>query len=161
MSFLHLPVWAPWVVPAFLVLITPIVFFHELGHFLVARLFGVRVETFSIGFGRELFGWNDRHGTRWKVSLLPLGGYVKFLGDADVASGTPDLEKIGKMSAQERAQTFPSKPVYQRALIAAAGPLTNFVLAAAIFATMFMTVGRFVIPARVDSVLPNSPAVHA
>lgn len=161
MSFLHqIPAWAPWVVPAFLILITPIVFFHELGHFLVARVFNVRVETFSIGFGREVFGWTDGHGTRWKVSMLPLGGYVKFFGDAD-AVGTPDTKKLDKLSAKERAQSFPSKPVYQRALIAAAGPVTNFVLAVAIFATMFMTVGRFVVPARVDSVLPNSPASQA
>lgn len=161
MSAIHqIPSWAPWVIPAFLLLITPIVFFHELGHFLVARFFGVKIETFSIGFGREVFGWTDRHGTRWKISALPLGGYVRFLGDAD-ALGTPDREAVAKLSQDERNHSFVTKPVYQRALIAAAGPVTNFLLATVIFSTMFMTVGRFVIPARVDSVLANSAAAAA
>jgi regulator of sigma E protease len=156
----QIPGWLPWVIPAFLLLITPIVFFHELGHFLVARFFGVKIETFSIGFGREIFGWTDRHGTRWKVSALPLGGYVRFLGDAD-ALGTPDPEAVAKLSRDEQSRSFVSKPVYQRALIAAAGPITNFLLAIAIFSAMFMTVGRFVVPARVDSVVPNSAAAAA
>ncbi len=153
----ELPGWAPWVLPAFVLLITPIVFFHELGHFLVARAFGVKVDTFSIGFGRELVGWTDKKGTRWKISALPLGGYVRFLGDAD-AVGTPDPEALAKLSKEERALTFPEKPVYQRALISVAGPLANFVLAILIFTVMFMTIGRLVIPARVDTVLPHSAA---
>jgi len=161
LSLLHqIPSWAPWVVPAFLLLITPIVFFHELGHFLAARLFGVTVETFSIGFGREMFGWTDRHGTRWKFSVLPLGGYVKFLGDAD-AMGTPDPDAVAKLNKDERAHSFLTKPVYQRALIAAAGPVTNFILAIAIFTVTFMTVGRYVVPARVDSVVAHSAAAVA
>jgi regulator of sigma E protease len=156
----HIPGWLPWVVPAFLLLITPIVFFHELGHFLAARLFGVKVDTFSIGFGREIFGWDDRHGTRWKVSVLPLGGYVRFLGDAD-AVGTPDRAALEKLSPVERASSFAAKPVWQRAIISAAGPLANFILAVVIFSAIFMTIGRIVIPARVDIVLPGSAAAAA
>lgn len=156
----HVPAWVFWIAPAFLLLITPIVFFHELGHFLVARVFGVKIETFSIGFGREIFGWTDGYGTRWKISILPLGGYVRFLGDAD-AVGTPDREALSKLSDKERAKSFLMKPVYQRALIAAAGPITNFVLAVVIFSVLFATAGRLVVPARVDVVLPHSAAAAA
>ena len=159
-AFHQIPSWAPWVIPAFLLLITPIVFFHELGHFLVARFFGVKIETFSIGFGREVFGWTDRHGTRWKIAALPLGGYVRFLGDAD-ALGTPDREAVAKLSVDERGHSFLNKPVYQRALVAAAGPVANFLLAIVIFSAMFMTIGRLVVPAHVDAVLPNSAAAAA
>jgi regulator of sigma E protease len=158
--FHDIPSWAPWVLPAFLLLITPIVFFHELGHFAVARFFGVKIETFSIGFGREIFGWTDKHGTRWKFSLLPLGGYVRFLGDAD-AVGTPDHQAIAKLPPSDRAHTFPTKPVYQRALIAVAGPLANFILAIVIFAATFMVMGRFVVPTRVDKVTSHSAAEAA
>src|SRR5277367_6058723 len=101
---------------AFLLLITPIVFFHELGHFSMARLFGVKVDTFSIGFGPAIVSWLDRKGTLWKISWLPLGGYVKFFGDLDAAS-TPDHEAAAKMTAEERSVAFPFKPLYQRALI--------------------------------------------
>src|SRR5476649_1562642 len=93
--------WTPMGLPAFLFVITLVVFFHELGHFLVARFFGVKVDVFSVGFGREIFGWNDRAGTRWKISWLPIGGYVKFAGDADAAS-TPDRVATQSMSARER-----------------------------------------------------------
>jgi regulator of sigma E protease len=148
-----------WIWP-FLLLITPIVFFHELGHFTVARLFGVKIETFSIGFGREIFGWTDRTGTRWKFSWLPLGGYVKFWGDSDAAS-TPDREKLEHASAEERAGALPMKPLYQRALIVAAGPLANFVLAVVIFAAMFMAQGQIVTPPLVAQVAPNSAAAAA
>src|ERR1700742_3975605 len=120
--------WAPVGLPAFLFLITVVVFFHELGHFSVARYFGVKVETFSIGFGPEIFGWTDRKGTRWKLSWIPLGGYVKFLGDLDAAS-RPDRESKGRMSAEERALMLQSKPVFQRMAISAAGPFANFLLA--------------------------------
>ena len=102
--------WAPLGLPAFLFVITVVVFFHELGHFLVARACGVAVEVFSIGFGPAIFGWNDKHGTRWKVSWIPLGGYVKFAGDADAAS-TPDREKIERMAPEERAHMFHEKPL--------------------------------------------------
>src|SRR3982750_874244 len=99
--FRGLIAWTPMGLPAFLFVITLVVFFHELGHFLVARWFGVTVEVFSVGFGGEIFGWNDRHGTRWKVSWLPIGGYVKFAGDANAAS-QPDTEAAARMTAEER-----------------------------------------------------------
>src|SRR6188768_1116909 len=97
--------WLTMGAPAFLFVITVVVFFHELGHFAMARFFGVKIETFSVGFGRELFGRTDRHGTRWKLSLLPLGGYVKFAGDADVSS-RPDAADMEKMDPVARAQTL-------------------------------------------------------
>ena len=102
--------WTPMGLPAFLFVITLVVFFHELGHFLAARYFGVKVLVFSVGFGKEIFGWNDKHGTRWKLSWLPIGGYVKFSGDAD-ASSRPDNEAASQMTAAEKAQTLTYKPV--------------------------------------------------
>ena len=133
--------WVPVGLPAFLFIITIVVFFHELGHFSVARAFGVSVKSFSVGFGRELVGWTDRKGTRWKISLLPLGGYVKFAGDADVAS-RPDEEELKEMDPAERAGSLHFKPLYQRALVVAAGPIANFILAIAIFTIMFLVMGR-------------------
>ena len=121
----------------FLFVLTLVVFFHELGHFLVARWNGVRVLVFSIGFGPELFGFNDRHGTRWKLSAIPLGGYVKFFGDENAAS-VPDQAAIAAMSAAERKQSFVHQPVGPRAAIVVAGPLANFLLAIVIFAGLFM-----------------------
>ena len=100
----------------FLFVLTIVVFVHELGHFLVGRWCGVDVKTFSIGFGRELFGFNDRHGTRWRFALIPLGGYVKFSGDAD-ASSAPDDDAVGRMSAQERARSFPAQSLGELSLI--------------------------------------------
>src|SRR5216117_3801600 len=119
----------------FLFVLTLVVFFHELGHFVIARRCGVRVLTFSIGFGPELFGFNDRHGTRWKVSAIPLGGYVKFFGDENAAS-VPDANTINQMSEAERRVSFFFKPVAQRAAIVAAGPIANFILAIVIFAAV-------------------------
>jgi regulator of sigma E protease len=133
--------WSIIGIPAFLTIITIVVFFHELGHFSVARFFGVTVDVFSIGFGRELFGWTDRLGTRWKICALPLGGYVKFAGDANVAS-KPDEDELREMEPALRAGVLHFKPLYQRVLVVAAGPLANFVLAIAIFAGMFMVMGR-------------------
>ena len=112
---------------AFLLVIGPLVFLHELGHYLAGRLFGVKAEEFSIGFGRELFGVTDKRGTRWKFCLLPLGGYVRFAGDMDASSRT-DPDWIA-LPAAERARTFPAKPLWQRAIIVAAGPIANFVVA--------------------------------
>ena len=112
----------------FIGIITLLVFVHEAGHFLAARWCGVRVEVFSIGFGPELFGWNDRHQTRWKFSLLPLGGYVKMFGDSTAAS-TPDSDNIEKMSPEERAVSFHGKNLRQKALIVVAGPAANFLFA--------------------------------
>jgi regulator of sigma E protease len=152
--------WLPIGLPAFLFVVTVVVFFHELGHFAVARAFGVRVETFSIGFGPAIVQWFDRKGTQWKISWVPLGGYVKFFGDMSAAS-TPDREKIEGMSAAERAQAFPFKPLYQRALVVFAGPAANFILAILVFATLFCTVGAPVFSTIVGTVTPHSPAAAA
>lgn len=147
-------------VGAFLFVLTIVVFFHELGHFLVARYFGVRVETFAIGFGRELFGWNDSHGTRWKIGWLPLGGYVKFWGDESAAS-TPDNTQLEQMTASERSVSFHHKPVSNRIAVVAAGPVANFILGILVFAALFMVMGRTTILARVDQVQPGSAAEEA
>jgi regulator of sigma E protease len=144
----------------FLLMITPIVFFHELGHFTVARFFGVKIETFSIGFGPEITGWTDKKGTRWKLSWIPLGGYVKFFGDLNAASA-PDREKLENVSPQEREGAFPFKPLYQRALVVAAGPVANFILAVVVFTVLFMAAGQVVIPAVVGQVKAGSPAAVA
>ncbi len=144
----------------FLFVLTVVVFFHELGHFLVARWNGVRVLVFSIGFGPELFGFNDRHGTRWKLSAIPLGGYVKFFGDENAAS-VPDHEAAAAMNSAERKQSFVHQPVGPRAAIVVAGPLANFILAIAIFAGLFMLYGKQSTAARVESVQPESAAAAA
>src|SRR5690348_17930472 len=117
-AFLH---WCLYGIPAFLFLITVVVFFHELGHFATARLFGVRVETFSIGFGRALYSWTDKLGTRWKISWVPLGGFGKFFVDTDGTS-RPDRQAATQMSPADRAAAFQFKPLWQRALVVAAGP---------------------------------------
>jgi regulator of sigma E protease len=144
----------------FLFVLTLVVFFHELGHFLVARRCGVRVVVFSIGFGPELFGFNDRHGTRWKLSAIPLGGYVKFFGD-DNAASVPDQAAITAMSPEERRHSFVHQPVGRRAAIVVAGPLANFLLAIAIFAALFMVFGKPSTSPRVDAVQPGSAAEAA
>jgi regulator of sigma E protease len=148
-----------YVVP-FLFVLTVVVFFHELGHFLVARWCGVRVLVFSIGFGPELIGFDDRHGTRWKLSAIPLGGYVKFFGDENAAS-VPDQEAIGRMTEAEQRESFVFKSVGQRAAIVAAGPIANFILAILIFAAVFTFYGKQATPARVDTVQPASAAQAA
>src|SRR5262249_49825479 len=124
-----------YVIP-FLFVLSVVVFFHELGHFLVARLCGVRVLTFSIGFGPELMGFHDRYGTRWKLAAIPLGGYVKFFGDEN-ASSSPDAAQLTAMNSAERAISFHFQPVWKRAAIVVAGPLANFLLAIVIFAGIF------------------------
>lgn len=144
----------------FLFVLTLVVFFHELGHFLVARRCGIRVLTFSIGFGPELLGFYDRHGTRWKLSAVPLGGYVKFLGD-DSAASTPDRAAVAEMTEEEKREAFAHKGVPVRAAVVAAGPIANFVLAILIFAGIFMTVGKQITSARVDTVQPGSAAAAA
>jgi regulator of sigma E protease len=148
-----------YVVP-FLFVLTIVVFFHELGHFLVGRWAGVKVLTFSLGFGPELFGFNDRHGTRWKVSAIPLGGYVKFFGDETEAS-TPSAEALASMTAEERNLSFHHKKVGPRAAIVAAGPIANFLLAIVIFACMFTFFGKPNTSARVDKIEANSAAAAA
>ena len=149
-----------WLLPTLFVL-TIVVFFHELGHFAVARLCGVRVMVFSIGFGPELLGINDRHGTRWKISAIPLGGYVKFFGDEDVASAGPDAATIANMSASERRESFHHQSVGKRAAIVAAGPIANFILAILIFAAIFAFYGKPSTSARVDGVRAESAAASA
>ena len=144
----------------FLFVLSLVVFFHELGHFLVARWCGVRVLVFSIGFGPELIGFNDRHGTRWKIAAIPLGGFVKFFGDENAAS-VPDAERIEAIDQNERGQTFFFQPVYKRAAIVVAGPLANFLLAIVIFAAIFSIYGKQTMSARVDAVQADSAAAAA
>lgn len=144
----------------FVFVLTIVVFFHELGHFLVARWCGVTVKVFSVGFGPEIFGWTDRKGTRWRVSWIPLGGYVKFLDDEDVTSSAPHPD-AGSMSAPDRAGSFHLKPVSARAAIVAAGPIANFILAIVIFTVVFSVFGRVVLEPRVDTVAPDSAAAEA
>lgn len=152
--------WTPLGLPAFLFVITVVVFFHELGHFLVARWCGVKVDVFSVGFGKEIFGWSDRRGTRWKVSWLPIGGYVKFAGDASAAS-TPDHRAAERMSPAEREHTLLYKPVWQRAAVAAAGPLANFLLAILLFTGLIYYNGHTVLAPVVGHVVEGSAAEAA
>jgi regulator of sigma E protease len=144
----------------FLFVLTIVVFFHELGHFLVARWCGIRVLTFSLGFGPELAGFNDRYGTRWKISAVPLGGYVKFFGD-DNAASAPDHAAAAAMSESEKKDSFIGQNVGARAAVVAAGPIANFILAIAIFAIIFMVVGKQTTSARVDAVQAGSAAAAA
>jgi regulator of sigma E protease len=144
----------------FLAVLTVVVFIHELGHFLVGRWCGVGVHVFSIGFGPEIFGFNDRHGTRWRFAAIPLGGYVKFAGDMNGAS-VPDSEQMARMNASDRAVSFHHKPVWKRAAIVAAGPIANFILAIAIFSGILYANGRQVLIPRVDVVQPGSAAERA
>jgi regulator of sigma E protease len=144
---------------SFLILLTVLVFVHELGHYLVARWNGVRVEVFSIGFGPELFGWNDRVGTRWKFSAVPLGGYVKMFGDADPAS-MPG-EHLAEMTAAEKAVSFHHKRLGQRAAVVAAGPIANFILAIAIFAVIIAVHGQPFSSPQVGTVVVGSAAEAA
>src|SRR5947199_9261504 len=133
--------WFTGYVIPFLFVLTIVVFFHELGHFLIARWCGVRVLVFSSGFGPELFGFNDRHGTRWKLSAVPLGGYVKFFGDENAAS-VPDAAALAAMTDEERRHSFVHQSVARRAAVVVAGPVANFLLAIVIFAALFMVFGK-------------------
>ncbi len=147
------PLW--FILIAFLLAIGPLVFFHELGHYWVARMFGVGAEQFSIGFGREITGWTDKRGTRWKVGWLPLGGYVRFVGDMNPAS-QPDATK--DVPPEIRDVSFHHKPWWQRFLIVLAGPVANFLLAIVIFAAFFAVFGMPRTPALVGQVQPGSVA---
>ena len=144
---------------AFLLVIGPLIFVHELGHYFVGRWFGVKAETFSIGFGRELFGWTDKRGTRWKVGWLPLGGYVRFKGDMNPAS-TPSDEWLS-LPAEERAETFQAKALWQRFLIVLAGPLTNFLFAILVYFALFATYGEPRTPPVASAISENSAADRA
>jgi regulator of sigma E protease len=155
-----LPGWIWSNVVLFLLVLTVVVFIHELGHFLVARRCGVYVKAFSIGFGPELFGFYDRHGTRWRFALLPLGGYVKFLDDENAAS-KPDAKALERMSEEDKRNSFHAKPVSQRAAVVAAGPIANFLLAIVLYTGLNMAVGIKSTPALVDAVVPDSAAARA
>lgn len=164
MSFLNEMMGAGWatlsyIVP-FLFVLTLVIFFHELGHFLVARWTGVKVLAFSIGFGPEIFGFDDRRGTRWRFAAIPLGGYVRFAGDENAGSA-PDIATLEGMSPAERRSSFFFAPLPARAAIVSAGPIANFLLAIAIFAGVFMVAGRPVTDAVVDEVEPGSAAAEA
>lgn len=156
-----------YIVP-FLLVLTAIVTIHELGHFLVARAFGVKVDRFAIGFGKAIFSRTDRHGIEWRLGWIPAGGYVKFSGDLD-ASSVPDQAGLAELRQRVIAENgvgaerdyFHFKPLWQRALIVVAGPVANFLLAIAIFAVVFMTMGSEIRPARVAQVQANTPAAQA
>ena len=142
----------------FIVLLTIVVFVHEYGHYYFARKYGVGVTDFSIGFGRELFGINDKNGTRWKFCLIPLGGYVKFFGDRNVFSQAEQAELLKKYNESDRKKLFVVKPLYQRSLIVFGGPLANFILAIIIFTFIYMFSGKDFTPAKISEVQENSPA---
>ena len=142
----------------FLILIMIVVFVHEYGHYYFAKRYGVGITDFSIGFGREIFGWNDKSGTRWKICWIPLGGYVKFFGDRNVFSQTEQQEVVDKYSEEDKNKLFILKPLYQRSLIVAAGPLANFVLAILIFTMINLFVGKDMTPAIIAEVQKDSPA---
>ena len=148
-----------YIVP-FLLMITPIIFFHELGHFLAGRACGVRIDTFSIGFGPAIVSWRDRLGTRWKIASVPLGGYVKFFGD-DNAASIPDRQQLEHLSLAEQRVAFPLKPLWQRAIIVAAGPFANFILAIVVIAGFLMAFGAYVAAPLVGTVVPGSAAAQA
>ena len=149
-----------FVIP-FMILILVVVFIHEYGHYYFAKRYGVGVTDFSIGFGKELFGWNDKSGTRWKICWIPLGGYVKFFGDRNVFSQADQEELLKKYNKKDQDKLFVTKPLYQRALVVAGGPFANFVLAILIFLFIYMFVGKDFTPAIIDEVQKNSPAETA
>ena len=143
----------------FIVLIIVVVFIHEYGHYYFAKKYGVGVTDFSIGFGKEIFGWNDKSGTRWKVCWIPLGGYVKFFGDRNVFSQADQEKLIKKYNAEDREKLFVLKPLYQRTLIVFGGPLANFILALIIFFSIYTFIGKDFTPAVINEVQKNSPAM--
>ena len=145
----------------FLALILVVVFIHEYGHYYFAKKFSVGITDFSIGFGKEIFGWNDKSGTRWKVCVIPLGGYVKFFGDRNVYSQSDNEKIIKEYSKEDQDKLFVLKPLYQRALIVFGGPLANFLLAILIFFSVYMFVGKDFTPAVINEVQQDSPAMVA
>ena len=145
----------------FIILITVVVFIHEYGHYYFAKKYKVGVTDFSIGFGKELFGFNDKSGTRWKFCLIPLGGYVKFFGDRNVFSQAEQAEILKKYSKEDQEKLFITKPLYQRALIVFGGPLANFLLAIAIFTSIYMFVGKDFTQPKIDKITIDGPADKA
>ncbi|MBD1135644.1 site-2 protease family protein, partial [Pelagibacterales bacterium SAG-MED47] len=143
----------------FIILILIVVFIHEYGHYYFARKYGVGVTDFSIGFGKEIFGWNDKYGTRWKICWIPLGGYVKFFGDRNVFSQADQEKILEKYNEEDRQKLFVLKPLYQRALIVFGGPLANFLLALVIFFSIYTFVGKDFTPAVINEVQKDSPAM--
>ena len=147
-----------YIVP-FIILILVVVFIHEYGHYYFAKKYGVGVTDFSIGFGKEIFGWNDKSGTRWKICWIPLGGYVKFFGDRNVYSQADHQEILEKYSEEDQQKLFTLKPLYQRALIVFGGPLANFILALVIFFSIYTFIGKDFTPAVINEVQKDSPAM--
>ena len=145
----------------FLILITVVVFIHEYGHYYFAKRYGVGVTDFSIGFGKEIFGFNDKSGTRWKFCVVPLGGYVKFFGDRNVFSQSEQAELLKQYNNTDQKKLFVTKPLYQRSLIVAAGPFANFILAIFIFTFIYMFAGKDFTPAKIQEVQKDSPAFIA
>ena len=148
-----------YVIP-FLAVLTVIVFVHEIGHYLVARWNGIAIQAFSIGFGRELIGWNDRHGTRWRISAIPLGGYVRFVGDMNAAS-SPDADAIANADPELAPRLFANKNVWQRIAVVVAGPLANVILTFVILYSLLLGYGRYTIPPVVGEVIAGSVAESA
>ncbi len=147
-------------VVTFVLVLSLLVFVHEMGHYLVGRWSGIRILAFSVGFGPEIFGFTDRHGTRWKISAIPLGGYVRFFGDED-ASSKPDNDQVAAMSEEDRARSFAGAKLWKRAATVAAGPIANFLLAIAIFAVLFSVYGRMIADPVVAEVAPDGAAAAA
>jgi len=145
----------------FLFVLTVVVFVHEMGHYLIGRWCGIGVKAFSIGFGPELFGFNDSHGTRWKLCAIPLGGYVKFVGDMNATSSQPSAEDLEALSDSEREVAFHTQPIWKRAATVVAGPLFNFLLTIVVFAVLFSVYGRPVLDPMVAEVTAGSPAEKA
>ncbi|AZO38332.1 MAG: RIP metalloprotease RseP [Mesorhizobium sp.] len=145
----------------FLFVLTVVVFVHEMGHYLIGRWCGIGVKAFSIGFGPELVGFNDRRGTRWKLCAIPLGGYVKFVGDMNATSSQPSAEEIESLTEAEREVAFHTQPIWKRAATVVAGPLFNFLLTIAVFAVLFSLYGRPVLEPTVAQVTAGSPAEKA
>jgi len=143
----------------FIVLILVVVFIHEYGHYYFAKKYGVGVTDFSIGFGKEIFGWNDKSGTRWKICWIPLGGYVKFFGDRNVFSQADQEKILEKYNEEDRQKLFVLKPLYQRVLIVFGGPFANFLLALVIFFSIYTFVGKDFTPALINEVQKDSPAM--
>jgi regulator of sigma E protease len=147
-----------YIIP-FIVLILVVVFIHEYGHYYFAKKYGVGVTDFSIGFGKEIIGWNDKSGTRWKICWIPLGGYVKFFGDRNVFSQADQEKILEKYNKDEQEKLFVLKPLYQRVLIVFGGPLANFLLAIVIFFSIFTFIGKDFTPAVINEVQKDSPAM--
>lgn len=158
LSFFSLPVL--YAIPAFLVIITVIVFVHEMGHYLVARWNGIAIQTFSLGFGRELFGFNDKHGTRWRISAIPLGGYVRFVGDMNPA-GLADPAVIDAIPAEDQKRLFVNKNVWRRIAVVAAGPLANLIFTFLVLYALLMGYGRYIVPPVVGEVMADGVAAQA